>query len=145
MEFFICQIELILPIVGMKVLIPAALHSRAFPVKSSGQSEYRICSRELRANMIESSEGFVVLTGSQASAKTSTSMSPGWLNIRQKLLDAGVLKPKDERLVFTENAIFSSPSAASSVVLGRQAPGPISWVLEDGRTYKNVQEEQSRS
>lgn len=44
------------------------------------------------------------------------------------------------KLLFTENTTLSSPSAASSVILGRQAPGPISWINEKSCTYKEIQE-----
>ncbi len=89
--------------------------------------------------MVESDAGFVVRAGSEAALSTSKSIATGWLNIRKKLVDAGVLKQAGDRYVFSDDATFSSPSAASSVILGRQAPGPISWVLPDGRTYKDAQ------
>lgn len=141
MDYFIEQIKLILPVVGIRSLVALAPHSPASFKQTIGQREFKVKSRELSATMVEVDGAFVVRAGSEASLSTSKSIAPGWLNIRKKLLDAGVLEAKTDRFVFVEDASFSSPSAASSVVLGRQAPGPVSWVLEDGRTYKQVQDD----
>lgn len=141
MKYFIEQVKLILPVVGIRSLVTAAPHSSAPLKPTPGQREFRVRSRELTATMVEIDGAFVVRAGWEASLKTSRSIATTWLNIRKKLIDAGVLKPKLDRYVFAEDASFSSPSAASSIVLGRQATGPISWVLEDGRTYKQIQGE----
>lgn len=139
MDYFIEQVKLILPVVGIRSLVPAAPHSHLLIESAPQQLEYRIKSRDLTATMVEVDGAFIVRAGSQASLTTSKSIASGWLNIRKKLIEASVLEHQGDRYVFSEDASFSSPSAASSVILGRQAPGPISWVLNDGRTYKQVQ------
>jgi hypothetical protein len=139
MAYFIDQIKLILPLVGIRSLVPATPHSSVPLTPSSDQREFRIKSKDLKATMVEVDGSFVVRAGSEASQTTSKSIAPGWLTIRKKLIDAGVLQLKFDRYIFLEDAGFSSPSAASSVVLGRQAPGPMAWVLDDGRTYKQLQ------
>jgi hypothetical protein len=141
MDYFIDQIKLILPLLGLRSLVVAAPHSKRSVVARIDRREYSIRSKELKATMFESDEGFVVLAGSEASKTTVKSMAQGWLNVRSKLIEAGVLKAEGDRLIFTDDATFSSPSAASSVVLGRQAPGPVSWLLSDGKTYKDAQEQ----
>jgi hypothetical protein len=139
MDYFIEQIKLILPVVGVRSLIVATPHSAIPHRPEIGEREYFIKSKELKARMVEVDGGFVVRAGSEAALNTSKSIALGWLNIRKKLVDAGVLKQVGDRYAFGEDASFSSPSAASSVILGRQAPGPISWVLPDGTTYKMAQ------
>ncbi|MDX5446635.1 MAG: GIY-YIG nuclease family protein [Zoogloeaceae bacterium] len=139
MDYFVEQIKLILPLVGIRALVVAAPHSTASVSAPVGAREYLIKSKEYKAKMVEGDDGFVVRAGSEAALTTSKSIAVGWLKIRKKLLDAGVLTQEGDRYVFSEDATFSSPSAASSVILGRQAPGPINWVLPDGRTYKAVQ------
>lgn len=139
MDYFVEQVKLILPVVGIRSLVVAAPHSVSRIPRTIGAPEYVIKSKELKARMAELDGGFVVLAGSEAALATSKTIAPGWLNIRKKLIDASVLKQSGNRYVFAEDATFSSPSAASSVVLGRQTPGPISWVLPDGRTYKDAQ------
>ena len=139
MDYFIEQIKLILPVVGVRSLGVAAPHSINSRQPTAGEREYLIKSKELKSRMVEVDGGFVVRAGSEAVLTTSKSIALGWLNISKKLLDAEVLKQVGDRYVFSEDATFSSPSAASSVILGRQAPGPISWILPDGRTYKEAQ------
>jgi hypothetical protein len=141
MDYFIEQIKLILPLVGIRSLVSAVPHSSVPLQRAPGQLEFRIKSQKFAATMVEINGAFIVRAGSEASLNTSKSIASGWLNIRKKLLDAGALKATPDKYVFVEDASFSSPSAASSVVLGRQAPGPISWVLDDGRTYKQMQAE----
>jgi hypothetical protein len=41
-------------------------------------------------------------------------------------------------LEFTKDTIFSSPTAAANVVLGRQTPGPITWLNPDNKTLKEI-------
>lgn len=140
MEYFIEQIKLILPTVGMQALVVAAPHPTKVITPLSIDDSYRIKSKTLNATMIETDSGFVVKAKSQASVTTSKSLTEGWLKIRKKLIDANILIKEGEKLVFAEDASFASPSAASSVVLGRQAAGPLSWVNAAGKTYKEVQE-----
>lgn len=139
MDYFIEQIKLILPVVGVRSLVVATPHSVSAHQSSPDQNEYQVKSTQLKARMVEVDEGFLVRVGSEAALTTSKSIAPGWVNLRKKLIDAGVLKQVGDRYVFAEDAMFSSPSAASSVILGRQAPGPVSWILPDGTTYKDAQ------
>ncbi|MFT0139548.1 GIY-YIG nuclease family protein [Alcanivoracaceae bacterium MT1] len=140
MEYFLEQIRLILPTVGMNTLVVAAPHSAIQALPNSIAATYKVKSKTINATMVESEAGFIVKAGSQANPTVSKSISEGWLKIRKKLIEAGLLIEHGGVLVFREDANFSSPSAASSVVLGRQAPGPISWIDAAGRTYKEVQE-----
>ena len=41
--------------------------------------------------------------------------------------------------MFTEDYIFSSPSTASSIVLGRNSNGLTEWKLKDGKTLKDFE------
>ena len=141
MEYFIDQIRLILPAVGLNTLVEATPHI-SLPVQPiDNKTTYYIKSKLIKATMIETDEGFIVKAGFQASIKTSNSIAEGWLRIRKKLIEAEILKQHDQHLIFIEDASFTSPSAAASVVLGRQAPRPISWINSSGQTYKQIQDE----
>lgn len=85
------------------------------------------------------SDGFVVLKGSKAAGSTVTSMTSNFITLRQKLIDEGVLVNKGEYLEFPDDYIFSSPSTAASIVLGRNANGLTEWKLKDGRTLKDFE------
>lgn len=68
----------------------------------------------------------------------SKSIMDSWLKLRQRLIDDKTLVENEGRYIFISDTIFSSPSAASSIVLGRQSSGPLEWKTEDGQSYKDV-------
>jgi len=143
MEYFIEQIQLVLPTVGLYSLVPTIQPAHFSEAVTGGplpSREYQLQSSSINARMIESEDGFILLKGSEANVTLSKSIAQGWKKLRNKLIDAGILIEQGDNLQFVENAIFNSPSAAASVVLGRQAAGPIALVDESGRTYKEIQE-----
>ncbi|MFU8833564.1 MAG: DUF4357 domain-containing protein, partial [Wenzhouxiangella sp.] len=87
--------------------------------------------------------GFLVLKGSEAVKKErpSTAKWPQPSILRAKLLEEGTLSERPDRLVFTTDAEFSSPSAAASVINGGSANGLTTWKDSAGRTLKDIQEE----
>lgn len=99
------------------------------------------------ASGYESSQGFVVKAGSQAVADTVPSMQQhvrGMYELRQELIANGVLAPASDAPAdgysFTQDYVFSSPSTAAAVVLGRSANGRIEWKDGQGQTLKALQE-----
>ena len=50
----------------------------------------------------------------------------------------GIFKQEGNVYKFTSNYIFSSPSGAAAVVLGRSANGWLEWKYQDGRTLDEV-------
>ncbi|TRX38995.1 GIY-YIG nuclease family protein [Flavobacterium restrictum] len=85
------------------------------------------------------SDGFVVFRGSKAAFEATNSFSPSLLKIRQKLIDTGVLEDKKEYFEFLEDYIFSSPSTAAAIVMGRNANGQKEWKLKNGTTLKDFE------
>lgn len=51
---------------------------------------------------------------------------------RDELLAAGKLLDQGDRLVYAEDVLHNSPSAAAICVLGRNANGWIEWKNRDG-------------
>jgi Domain of unknown function (DUF4357) len=86
-------------------------------------------------------EGFFVFKKSKARKQLVDSLQahPPSVARRQALVSSGKLVDVNETLVFTEDMLFSSPSAASNMVLGRTSNGWIDWVTEDGRTLDSVE------
>jgi len=78
---------------------------------------------------------FVVLAGSRARVRTTTTIPRGTSALRKTLLDSGVLKHEQDFLFFTSDYSFPSASAAAATVIGASANGRISWKLPDGRAY----------
>lgn len=94
-----------------------------------------------RANGRETPEGFVVLAGSRARLDEVDSIHAFAANLRSTLIESGVLRADAEHLVFTQDYLFSSPSTAAMVLLGRTANGRIEWKTEAGKTLKAIQNE----
>ena len=85
------------------------------------------------------SDGFVVLKGTKAASTIVNSMTPSFVKLRQKLIDEGVLVNKIEYFEFSDDYIFSSPSTAAVMVMGRNANGLSEWKLKDGKTLKEFE------
>jgi hypothetical protein len=68
----------------------------------------------------------------------------GMYEIRQDLIANGVLLPVEpnptEGYRFTQDFVFSSPSTAAAVVLGRSANGRVEWKDAAGTTLRERQE-----
>ena len=45
-----------------------------------------------------------------------------------------------DKLIFAQDTVFNSPSAASNMILGRNSNGFTEWFNKDGLTFKEVQE-----
>lgn len=80
-------------------------------------------------------EGMAVLKGSKARGQVTDSFKDkGFHALRKQLEAAGVLKPAGDQLVFTQDYVFKSPSAAAAIVVGNNMNGWISWKNKDGKT-----------
>lgn len=85
------------------------------------------------------SDGFVVFKGSKAAGSTVPSMTQNFVLFRQKLINDGVLIQNLDIYEFPDDFIFSSPSTAASIVLGRNANGLTEWKQNNGKTLKEFE------
>jgi len=83
-------------------------------------------------------DGFVVRKGSIARLDIVPSAGETVNSMRAKLQESGVLVEDDGHLRFTQDYLFSSPSGAAAVVMGRTANGWIEWKDAEGRTLNEV-------
>jgi hypothetical protein len=60
--------------------------------------------------------------------------------LRADLMKNGVLLPEGGVLKFTQDYVFSAPSAASDIVLGGCTNGRLSWKDASGRSLKELQQ-----
>lgn len=86
---------------------------------------------------------FVVLAGSRARVRATTTIPRGTTAMRRTLLDTGVLREDGDFLLFTNDYSFSSASAAAATVIGASANGRILWKLPDGRSYADWESSQT--
>lgn len=142
MEFFLEQIKLILPVMGFKFLIPSTV--KELPENHSLNSiheTYLIKTNTFNASMKETDQGYIVTKGSEAKKKLSNSCTETYVNMRRKLLETKILVEEDGKLIFNEDTVFNSPSAASNMILGRNSNGFTEWVNKKGQTFRDVQEQ----
>ena len=85
------------------------------------------------------SDGFVVFKGSKAAFTVVNSMTSNFIKLRDKLIEDQILVNKGEYFEFTEDYIFSSPSTAAVIVMGRNANGLTEWKLKRGKTLKEFE------
>jgi hypothetical protein len=149
MEYFLQQMDLVLPVLGFDLLRPARQVPAAGAAQSSVEESQGISlvlsphRHPGLAKAVESDGEVTVLTGSRAVTDDYTVNH--YAALRQQLIEDGRLAPDDAQptyLVFKQDVPFKSPSAASSVILNRNSNGRLEWKLEDGRTLKDYQDEQ---
>lgn len=143
MEYFLEQIKLILPVMGFNFLISSTVKQ---DVENKEEKTgfvheiYKIKTSALRATMKETDQGYIVLKGSEGRKNLSKSCTETYRNLRRKLLETEIMIEKNGKLIFTEDAVFNSPSAAANMVLGRNSNGNTEWINEKGLTFREVQE-----
>ena len=125
MEEFLYNICMINNVLGHKVLEPLVTDETS-GAKSVKQTLYIQAARGANAKGMQTNEGFVVLKGSQIADNVTRSCPKQICALRQKLIESGII---DANWVFTENRVFSSPSTAAGVVMGRSANGLTEWRL----------------
>jgi len=143
MEYFLEQIKLILPVMGFKFLISSTVTSNSgldAKTKNEVHETYFIRTRTFRATLTETDQGYIVAKGSEAKKTLSPSCTETYRNMRRKLVETKIMIENGDKLVFAEDAVFNSPSAASNMILGRNSNGFTEWVNKLGLTFKEVQE-----
>ena len=84
------------------------------------------------------SDGFAVFKDSIVALSTVPSMSSNLLKLRDSLFEKSII---DKNNIFTRDYIFTSPSLAAAVVMGRNANGRTEWKTTDHKTLKDIEEE----
>ena len=143
MEYFLEQIKLILPVMGFKFLISSTVSSpksNEFRGSSEAHQTYYIKTKTFKAKMTETDQGYIVAKGSEAKKSLSNSCTETYRNMRRKLVETKIMIEDGDKLIFAEDAVFNSPSAASNMILGRNSNGFTEWVNKAGKTFKEVQE-----
>lgn len=96
---------------------------------TSKQDKYRIdAARGAVATGIMTTEGFVVFKGSKIASAEVPSMPESFKKKRAQIISEKVVIDFE----FTQDYLFSSPSTAAAVVMGRSANGLKEWKLKDG-------------
>lgn len=136
MQVFLENMLGMLPVLGIHAFEQAA----ALP--SAAVTVLTCKGKGVVATGFEATQGFVVKVGSQAVGTSVPSMQQhvrSMFDLRQELIQNGVLQTGGDRYRFAQDYVFSSPSTAAAVVLGRSANGRIEWKDATGRALKEIQ------
>ena len=90
----------------------------------------------IEAKCERTTEGFVVLEGSQVEMIDSPAIPTSLKELRKELIKANVIKGG----ILQEKQLFSSPSYAVAFVLGMNTNGRMDWKDKDGKTLKELEE-----
>ena len=137
MEYFLNQVQLVLPALGFDFLRPPVTHEERAPDAQTDQSPKLVMDEVgARAEAYEVDGQFVVLRGSTA-RREATSSWDSYRDLRDQLTQDGRVVEKDEHVLeFTDDVEFSSPSAAASVIAAANRNGRLHWKVEgSGETY----------
>ena len=83
------------------------------------------------------SDGFAVMEGSTIASSTVPSMSDNLIKLRSSLIEKGII---DKDLKLKRDYIFTSPSLAAAVVMGRNANGRTEWKNDEHKSIKDIEE-----
>ncbi|MFL5348735.1 MAG: GIY-YIG nuclease family protein [Hyalangium sp.] len=141
METFIENVRLLLPVLGLNVFASAV---GSLDASKAGAVRLHLAWDNATADCIVKNGAFVVQKGSTARKKNVDSLQPSYQNMRQRLIESGVLIPQGlDLLVFTQDFVFESPTAAAVAVAGTSVNGRDMWkVIPTGESYKEWQQQQ---
>lgn len=142
MEYYLSQVHIVLPVLGITEFRPTR-----FPLPDAGTAEagtlaaartsptfeFAVSRHQVAATAQQVDGEFTVREGSTArSSWAGTEQHPGYRHLHATLLNDGSLTLAEPGLArFTQDVVFTSASAAASVVAGRAANGRTSWVDPD--------------
>lgn len=132
MEEFIENIKLMVNTLGHKVFEDKRELSTS---RKDKELLYIKSSRGCDAIAEQTSEGFLVLQGSKIADSVTPSISKSIKDVRLDLINKNIIVDYE----FKEDYIFSSPSYAATIVMGRSANGLTEWKTIDGKILKNLE------
>lgn len=97
---------------------------------------YIKAARGADASGIIVADGFAVFKDSIMAESTVPSMPKNLQSLRQKLINKKIVD-KDNK--FTKDYVFTSPSLAASIIMGRSANGKIEWKNKTGSTINDME------
>lgn len=147
MDYFVDQLHVILPVLGINAirvreqrpLIETAATDQVSPIFRLTHSKLGV---DARAQQVDGE--FTMLAGSVivATVRESSRYSPStarayasYRALHEKLVANGTIVVEDGRGRFTRDTVFSSPSTAGAIALGRSCNGREAWISADGDTF----------
>jgi len=148
MEEFINNIRILIGAMSHKVLEPVNKEQAINEIQALGKgiqtssNDLYLNINKIDAKAILTEEGIVVKKDSEAFSKERDSLGLSYKNLRSKLQAEGILAVNKDKLIFTQDYLFPSPSQAAAVIVGYSINGRHTWCLTSGITLKEYEEKQ---
>ena len=136
LQEFISYTKLLVNVLGYKIF--DSVEESSVKQKNNQLYFYIKAARGADAKGVVVADGFAVLKGSKIASITVPSMASSLVQLRNSLIEKGIV---DANCQFVRDHVFSSPSLAAAVVMGRNANGRTEWRTENGKSLKNIEEE----
>ena len=150
MEYFLEQIQVVLPALGYTFLKEMKYPSEQPKVHSiapasvesfNTEADFYLSARDIQAKAKIIDGEFYVLKGSQVRRDVSQPTHNYMKNLRPQLFENNIIDPNT--YTFNQDYLFSSPSAAGAVILGRACNGRKEWKDSTNHlTYETWQQNQ---
>lgn len=138
LEIFYENLSTIMPLLGYDVFVSIKalevtrdLDQPAFFVKKGNEIL-------ATAYLLEDGKMKVIESSLVSPVETTSFQTHPYKKLRDELFRMNRLIKQGENLVFSDDYVFDSPSAACGVILGRSVSGPQEWKTKDGISLKDV-------
>jgi excinuclease UvrABC nuclease subunit len=138
MEEFIDNIKLMVNTLGYKIFDELIQQDQSIEDKEE-VSVFIEAARGAKAMGQMTNEGFVVTKNSEIADSVTNSFPKSMIKLRDSLIRDGVIVENEGIFKLTKDYLFSSPSAAAAIVMGRSANGLNEWKSKDGRVLKSIE------
>jgi len=132
MDEFKQNIKLVLSTLGYTFHEIASIADKSY-------EKYFIKAKRLEAKGIYTSEGMIVLEGSQVAKEEAPSIHEYLHNLRAEKLQEQAVTDKGNYFEVQQKITFSSLSTAAGFVMGRSANGWSEWKNSDGKTIDEIE------
>lgn len=146
MEYFLEQIQMVLPVLGFTFVNPLPDVERKHDDQDNLVSPiFTLTYSRANATAQEIDGEFVVLEGSLSRKAHTKSLADSYIHIRERLVSNGILVESDHDGFwrFAQNTPFQSPSTAANIVGGASLNGREHWKVQNtNKSYAKWSEEQ---
>lgn len=143
MDYFISQLQIVLPVLGVNAIRvplpePGTVEDTLSPVfhlqNARGQVDAEAQQIDGEFTMLAGS--YVIATWDATGKAPSTRKQYDYFRAQhQELLDRGDIVVGKGRGRLTRNVVFTSPSLAGAIALGRSCNGRREWISDDGEMF----------
>ncbi len=137
MEEFIEYVRMLINTLNFKVFEPLVKESTS--IESNSEELYLKGVRGAAGRGKRVVDGFVVFKDSEAASVSVPSFPKSFSSLKDELIENEVIKEEQGKFIFVTDYLFSSPSAAASVIMGRSANGMSEWKDKSEKTLKNIE------